>query len=233
MPKTILRGIFALGVAALVLLLVFHDGVIDRAISDAFYDHTIRQFVAKENALIDLVLYRGAKVAMTVFAFALAGLAIWQIRAGHPVLRLRHLAIGVLGSILIPLVIATLKNKTGVECPWSLTQYGGAMPYMTLWESLSSPDSAGRCFPAGHAGGGFILFPWAVCYFRANTRLALLLAYGGVFFGGLMGLTRIAQGAHFFSHTLWAAWVALCITLILSAIFLPKIHATQAEQTHA
>jgi membrane-associated PAP2 superfamily phosphatase len=199
----------------------FHDGSVDRVLSDFFYDAQVQSFIAKENPLLDLVLYRGAKVFMTLIALALAGYAIAKIRQGHPALNYRHLALGVLGSILIPLVIATLKNQTGVECPWSLLQYGGTMPYLTIWESILSPESAGRCFPAGHAGGGFILFPWAVTYYFFDRRMSITLALAAIVLGGIMGLTRMAQGAHFFSHVLWAARVTLAITVLLSVVLIP------------
>lgn len=209
------RFVIILAILAAVLFLVFGWGQIDLYVTNLFYDPLIRDFPLRRSKFTDLYLYQGAKKAATALAVILIVMAFYEIRKGKTGLTYRHLTVGVLGSILIPLSAQILKNLTGMECPWSLDLYGGSLTHQPLALALTAPKGAGRCFPAGHSTGGFYLFAWALVWAGINRQKTIFFAVLGIIAGLLMGLTRIAQGAHFVSHVLWSAWFSVLIAMLL------------------
>ena len=68
-----------------------------------------------------------------------------------------------LGCLVLSLGLATafvspLKTITGVQCPWSLQEFGGQETYSKLLSPRPPTDKPGRCWPGGHAATGFALF---------------------------------------------------------------------------
>ncbi len=71
-------------------------------------------------------------------------------------------------------------------------------------------------FPNGHASVGFfMMFPYFL-YRHRNRVLAMAWLGGGIFYGMLMGVGRMAQGGHFASDTLWAGAFIYLSGLLLS-----------------
>jgi membrane-associated PAP2 superfamily phosphatase len=134
----------------------------------------------------------------------------------------RHLLwLTVLAMALGPAVVAGLKDINTVACPWDLSPFGGSASYRFEW--FVSRAQAGRCFPGGHAAGGFslvaLVFAGRLSQWRELERWSLLAT---LVLGSLFGWVRLMQGAHFMSHNLWAAaldwWLALaCFTPALLA----------------
>ncbi len=60
------------------------------------------------------------------------------------------------GVFLVPAFMNVGKKETHVHCPYQYQEFGGTIPYVTLLETNKTPHN-GRCFPAGHASGGFSL----------------------------------------------------------------------------
>ncbi|MNC86134.1 hypothetical protein D3C83_17710 [compost metagenome] len=62
-------------------------------------------------------------------------------------------------------------------------------------------------------------------YFAARAwhkpRLAGIALIGGIVAGLALGLGRIAQGAHFFSHVLWSGLVCWLVIIALHSFILP------------
>jgi len=117
----------------------------------------------------------------------------------------------------VPLTASSLKYVTNTYCPWDITRYGGDKPYVKVIEAYPSDfketKDRPRCFPAGHASGGFSLFAF---FFIARVHrqkiIALVCALG---VGWVMGIYQMMKGAHYFSHTLATmllAWI-LCQTI--------------------
>jgi membrane-associated PAP2 superfamily phosphatase len=109
--------------------------------------------------------------------------------------------------------VALLKGFSATSCPWDLSAYGGAAPYVPHW-SASSDGGPGHCFPAGHASSGFA-FLGGFFTFRATPGLARAWLAAALAAGLVLGIGQQLRGAHFMSHTLWTGWlcwlVALCI----------------------
>ena len=120
-----------------------------------------------------------------------------------------------------PSVVSSLKGTTNVACPYDLTQYGGDTPYIRLFERYPAgkkPAKQQRCFPAGHASGGFALL--ALYFLPQSRRRRRQMLAVALLAGWTMGMYKMLLGHHFFSHTLTSmilCWlVANCIALIVT-----------------
>ncbi len=121
-------------------------------------------------------------------------------------------------SLAGPLMVGLLKKTTTHPCPWNLDLYGGQAAFHHLLDPpLFTLSDAGRCFPGGHASGGFALLALVPLLQGKRQLQALLLALGAGFF---MGWSRMMQGAHFLSHNLWSAWI--CWAMVLACYGLIK-----------
>ncbi|MEW6516190.1 MAG: phosphatase PAP2 family protein [candidate division FCPU426 bacterium] len=77
----------------------------------------------------------------------------------------------------------------------------------------------GESFPCGHASVGFL---FASLYFVSRRRTLRWGALGlGLGYGSLMGLARMAQGAHFASDVLWSGGVTYLTAAVLHHVVLP------------
>lgn len=192
---------------------------LDQVVSDACFSIEQHAFPARASEMLEIVGHKSAKSILLATWFVLLGGTI----AAHfdPATRpwRRVLWATVIGMALGPAVVSLLKSVTAFPCPWDLSRYAGFVE--DSGRIFVLPAQAGRCFPAGHSAGGFSLFAF---YFglRAIDRLpaarrALVVA---LIVGTAFSYIRVIQGAHFVSHTLWAAgidWLAAALPFCLSA----------------
>ncbi len=111
---------------------------------------------------------------------------------------------GLLGNVL-------LKDHWSHPRPREIAEFGGARHY------VSTPlpgHEGGASFPCGHCTVGFLYgIGWWIWRCRRAAAFASLLA--GLLAGGLLGVGRMAAGAHFLSDILWSALLAAGISHIL------------------
>jgi membrane-associated PAP2 superfamily phosphatase len=212
-------------VSGLVIYSLFANGKIDLWLSRLLYDASSQTFVWGKSEFVDLVLYRGHKWLMTLVAFGLVwwgARAVWAHRRGFG---LKHLAVGIIGTVCIIVAVGALKKITGIDCPWSIDEFGGSMPFIPMQEvvrlAFDGQVGQGRCFPAGHSTGGLFLLAWAVAFYDTSRRASAWLIAAGMLLGLLMGLVRMTQGAHFLSHVIWAMWSSAFFAYLLWVVFLP------------
>jgi lipid A 4'-phosphatase len=145
--------------------------------------------------------------ALAVLAAGLLhrGLIRWRRPAAYMLLTL---AVG--PGLLVNLV---LKDHWGRPRPRQIEQFDGTLGYLPPLALGTSTDN--KSFPAGHASVGFSL---CVLWFLWRRRRPLL-AWGGlgasILLGLLMGLGRLAAGAHFLSDVLWAGFITFFTALVL------------------
>src|SRR5512139_235754 len=137
---------------AVAALLLRASGV-DERITAAFFDPMAQTFPARGWPLLETLGHRVAKSAvvglwLVVVGTALAASALPRLREHRSMLWLTALAMA-----LGPAIAAALKDLNGYRCPWDLAQFGGVAQYGSGW--FVSKVHAGRCFPSGHAAGGF------------------------------------------------------------------------------
>jgi membrane-associated PAP2 superfamily phosphatase len=191
----------------------------DLKISGWFYDSTTHAFPLRSTFLFDTVLHHWAKyvVILATCMVVASFLLTWIIPA---LARWRGtLLFLALALILAPLTVSLLKLLTDRPCPWDLVEFGGLEPYTHLLEFRGPAHARGLCFPAGHAATGFALMAF---FFACNRERHYALARGalltGILAGVLLGIGRIAQGAHFMSHVLWSGLVCWLVMVSLYAV---------------
>lgn len=207
--------------AALVgLFLLFEFTSIDLWIQDWFYDFSAKAWLVDDRApLPRLFFYTGPKALIIVLAVALIVLAFgperWRARWPVPGTRRVDLWVAIATLASAPGLIAVSKATTNVFCPREIQRYGGPVPYIRVME-ICSPDERpkrrGRCFPAGHASGGFALF--ALAGLGTTRRGRIIGASIGFGVGGAMGVYQMAKGAHYLSHTVITVFVCWIIFLL-------------------
>jgi membrane-associated PAP2 superfamily phosphatase len=204
----------------LLLIAVFEATTLDRMLSDLFYDPAAREFPLRRDGFLEQIVHRGGRYLVVLVA--VGALGIWAssfVRAGTRPLRRPALYV-LLCLALGPGIVAGLKTLTNKHCPYDLATYGGFAEYTRLFESAPPGQKPGRCFPGGHASGGFALMAFYFVWRRRRPGWAAAALVSGFAYGFSLGFGRIMQGAHFLSHNLWAALVCWFVALVLWRLML-------------
>jgi len=212
--------------ALLVCLAVFDLTPLDRCFQDLLFHSGKHAWMwSRHDPGTRLMFYTGIKYVFEVTAVALLGLLIasrWHPRLASA---RRPLALVLSAMLLVPLLVGALKSSTNVACPRNLVEYGGELPYVRLFEAYPEglrPKHRQRCFPAGHASGGFSLL---VLYHLPGRRRRWPWLLPGLGAGSLTGGYKMMIGDHFLSHTLVTALLAWIVVGILARLFLPSSQA--------
>jgi membrane-associated PAP2 superfamily phosphatase len=186
----------------------------DLALARHFFDPASGAFPARDTWLMETLGHKGGKNAVWLLWLGLLVAAAVAPRVDRlrPYRQVLWLTVAAMG--LGPTLVTLLKDINTHVCPWDLKVFGGQDDFSARW--FVSRAEAGRCFPGGHAAGGFSLI---ALYFGALMlgwrRAALAALLATLLVGGLFSGMRMAQGAHFLSHNLWSAaidwWVAVAV----------------------
>ena len=110
------------------------------------------------------------------------------------------------------LVNAVLKQYWGRPRPDQVTIFGGQWTYRDV-HAPGIPGQGGS-FPCGHCAMGFTLV--SLFGFHRRSRLMAYAGGGaGLVLGGALSATRIVQGAHFLTDTLWSLGLNLLVAAAL------------------
>jgi len=209
-------------VLLLLLALVLSWSPLDAALQQTFYDPAAGWLVDAKASWPRRLFYDGPKLALVVMGAVLGLLLLlgfWERRLrGFR----RELVFLLLCLALVPTAANRLKQVTDVYCPSQTTEFGGRYrhvpPFGTHPEAVRPP---GRCFPAGHASGGFALLALGWLSGRPSWRIAGLGV--GLAVGSAMAAYQMAKGAHFLSHSLATLALAWLMIAMLAARFgLPR-----------
>jgi lipid A 4'-phosphatase len=191
------------GVCALALALFLFVPHIDLLVSGLFYVSG-RGFILSDWPPV-VFLYRAVPwIAWGILALAAAG-AFWLFLFQRPVWRFdrKALIFLVASTVLGPGLLANtlLKDHWGRARPAQIEAFGGPQEFTPA--PLPADQCARNCaFVSGHAALGFSLVAFAFLLPRADLRRAATAAALAV--GAVIGLGRIAQGAHFLSDVVFA-----------------------------
>jgi lipid A 4'-phosphatase len=195
-----------LAVSVLSLVLFLWLPQIDLATSGLFYAPG-RGFFLKSWPAIEFLYHSISWLAWGMVLVIGIG-AVWLLFARRGLWRLDRKALWFLAfsTALGPgLVVNTvLKDHWGRARPLQIEQFGGSRQF------TPAPLPAGECerncsFPSGHAALGFSLVAFALLLPRGAARRLATAAALGV--GAVVGLARIAQGAHFLSDVVFAGLI--------------------------
>ncbi len=225
MTKRTLLAQFVAGIFFLVLVLVMESYTnVDMALQRLWFDSDTHEWIVS-NALherLTLFFYDGPKmlfVALGLFCMGgfIAG-SRWHLPQGFR----KGCLLLLLSLALVPMLLAGAKQFTNVYCPKQLEAFGGSMVQQGVLECRNPANegrAAGKCFPAGHASGGFALLMLFFCLPRRKRWAGLAIGFAA---GWSMGLYQMLRGQHFLSHTLFTmtgAWlIILCIVWSLRAV---------------
>ena len=202
------------GLWALIAALFLSMPGIDLAASHLFYDGAQGFYLAGWPPL------RAVEGSVPWIVWLLIVLAVvaagWLIVTGRPLWRLdRRTLIFLVAAIALGpgLIVNTgLKDHWGRARPAQVAEFGGARQY------TAAPLPAAQCerncaFVSGHAALGFSLVSFAFLLpFGWRRKVAIAVALG---FGALVGLARIAAGAHFLSDVVYAGLIVFATSWLL------------------
>jgi len=187
------------------LILDYFGG--DLLLADALYGVQGDGWNLKENWLLEGVIHKGGRTFVALLVtLAMAGfVGTWFIPAYA---NYRRGLSFLLGAVVVSLlVVSSLKAITHIDCPWSLQRYGGEIPAAPIFSTIFG-SGTGRCFPAGHASGGYA---WVALYFLCLLHAPRWRFVGlgvGLTLGFVFGGAQQLRGAHLLSHDLWT--LAVC-----------------------
>jgi membrane-associated PAP2 superfamily phosphatase len=192
-------------------LILFHWTDLDVRLEQHFYSG-IDGVWAWDSAepISRFLLYDGVKALLIVFALSALVLLVFDKWRHFLGTRRRPLLILAMSLLIVPFSVSILKAATNVPCPHDIVRFGGQLPYVDVldaWPDGSKPEQRQRCFPAGHASGGFALL--ALLLFGRNRREKILIATGVLTLGWSMGIYKMAVGDHFLSHTLVSMFIGI------------------------
>lgn len=122
--------------------------------------------------------------------------------------RWRRPAIFVLLTVAVGpglLINVVFKENWGRPRPRQIEEFHG--PKQFVPPLAMGEDKDGKSFAAGHPSIGFCFFTLWFIWRRRNPRLAWLSFGTALGLGALMGLGRMAAGAHFLSDVLWSGFI--------------------------
>ena len=141
---------------------------------------------------------------------------------------LRWCAIFFIG-LLTPVLLSVLKKWTNQACPWSLSDFGGTLPYVHLLDPRPWAARTQACWPAGHAAVGLSMLVvsfvggWQRALWRDEVTLAAprspwlsagAFAAYAVVLSMVLGFSQVMRGAHFISHQVWSLWIVLVFNML-------------------
>lgn len=208
--------------AAPLLALLFEAAPLDRMLIALYYDASAHGFPLRDDLLLQGIMHGGMKLMVIGVAFAVFGAFLLtyllpQWRAHRR--RLLWILAGMAGGSLL---VSLLKQGSALHCPWDLVEYGGYAPYHGLFDRLPAGTGAGRCFPGGHASGGFALMAFYFGLKDVHQRMARASLAAAIAAGMAMGWSQMMRGAHFLSHNVWAGWVVWVFLAVLYGLFPPS-----------
>ena len=203
----------------LVVIILFFDFTsIDMWLQDKLYRPELGQWLLdKQDPFLRNLFYDGPKTLLMVLAKVLL-LVLIVFRSSAFLERYRSgLAIVLITTVVTVALVGGLKSVTNVPCPKDLSHFGAEYPYVTFLHRLPLAETLGRvrCFPAGHASGGFALLSLFFLFKRRRNRR---IGFGtGMVLGWTFGIYKMLIGDHFLSHTLVTMCLAWLVSLTVAA----------------
>lgn len=120
----------------------------------------------------------------------------------------------ILTVVLGPGVIVNgiLKTYWGRPRPVDVSTFGGTMEYRKVGEPRFGKE--GKSFPCGHCSMAFAIAS-ASAFYPLHPVLSVVALVGGISYGVVMGVARMAQGGHFPTDVMWSGILVLIIVCAL------------------
>lgn len=209
-------------IAASVILLIgavlfFGLSGADIWVQSHFYNPLTHEWsVDTNNEVLKFIFYDGIKRLLIIIAVLMlfGSIAVWKRSFFKPYRR--GIVIVILSSVLVPVVVGSLKAVTNMPCPKNIEIFGGVYPHTCVWEKYNTEDchlEKQKCWPAGHASGGFALL--ALVFLFRSRKAKIAAATSAMLIGWSMGTYKMVIGDHFLSHTVITMILAWLIILVI------------------
>lgn len=160
-----------------------------------------------------LFLYKVVPFLTAGIIAAAFGLLFYDIRFKKNRLSIRYGLFILLTTLIGPglLVNSLFKDNWQRPRPREIVEFGGQEKYVEPFIR----GTKGKSFPSGHTSIGFT-FILGYFYFRLRrVRLALLCLFACLSIGAILGVARMAAGAHFLSDIVWSALMTIGTAFVL------------------
>lgn len=202
-----LPELVVLTAAALGAIILFAATDLDIITIRPFYHPGLADPWPVANHPVWSLFYRSAPWVTASLAVAGVGLSIIGVlRERSKRLRLYGLFILLCVAVGPGLIInVVLKDHWGRPRPRQITEFGGRLEYT---QPFVPTVSYGKSFPCGHCSVGYLYAVGWWVWRRRRPRLAVASLVSGLILGTLLGIGRMAGGAHFLSDAVWSALLA-------------------------
>lgn len=211
-------NVIGLLLSGLLFTWLSRDGSVDFWAAHLFFDTATQQFPLRIARGLDFWGHTVLK-AITVWAWALC--IVLAIASNWLALLRpwrRALTVFVVMAGCAAFVVQTLKGASGHSCPWDINTFGGQGIWFPLFESVDKVIGPGRCWPGGHASGGFAIIAGYFAFRESRRQLARWVLAIGMTLGVIMSLVQMARGAHFLSHNLWSLWLVWATCFVIDLV---------------
>jgi len=200
---------------AVIALFQFSD--LDIFIQNFFYNFELKVWlIDKDEPILKFFLYDGMKIFLILIAVAILFSLVFLRKKRLIQEYKKGLIIVLLSAIFVPLMIGSLKAISNTPCPCNIVNFNGVYPDIKVFDSYPKDfiqPSKAKCWPAGHASGGFALMALFFLFKTPKNQKKALI--GALIVGWSMGSYKMLLGDHFLSHTLITMIMAWLIILII------------------
>ena len=215
-------------ITLLALLITCLTTEADLAISRMFFSETDHRWPWADIEPLAWCYRSGCKPSVIL---GVGGLIIGLASLSMPSLRRwrRHGLFLALTLAIGPGLIVNLILKPTIARPRPIQTevFGGQHEFAYMGSNVN--ESITRSFPSGHASMGFFLMTPALLFYRRRPKLAFAILAVGMSYGTLVGVARIAQGAHFATDVIASALFVyssgvfvLCARRVFKLLFYPQ-----------
>jgi membrane-associated PAP2 superfamily phosphatase len=217
MLKSLNKQIIITAILLIAVISLFQFSNLDIFVQNLFYNFDTKNWLLdKKESLLRFFLYDGIKVLLIIFAVAILFSLIFLRKRKFVQKYKKGLTIVLLSAIFVPAIIGSLKAVTNTPCPCNIVHFNGTYPDTKVFDSYPKDfiqTSKVKCWPAGHASGGFALMALFFLFKTPkNQKRALICA---LIIGWSMGTYKMLLGDHFLSHTIITMIMAWLIILII------------------
>lgn len=204
-------------VSLAITLTFIHYSELDLKFQSLFFNFETKEWLVSSNeTFVKFIFYRFPKYCIVTYGicliFWLTKLSIYK----QNIQLQKKLFFLIITLILTPLTVSIFKHYSPIICPIHIIEFGGSKTHISpldLFKDGVFFGNDGRCFPAGHASGGFSLIALYFVMKDKSSKFYALL--GSLALGCVMGLFQMAKGVHYLSDTITSLAIAyiVCITM--------------------
>ena len=199
------------------VITLFEFTELDIFVQNFFYNFETKSWIIDKNEpILKFFFYDGFKLLIIIFGVAILFSLIFLKRNRLIQEYRKGLIIVLLSGIFVPLIIGSLKDITNTPCPCNIVHFNGVYPENKVFEHYPKDfvqKSKVKCWPAGHASGGFALMALFFLFKTPKNQKRALI--GALIIGWSIGTYKMLLGDHFISHTIITMLMAWLIILLI------------------